>query len=100
MNDSELAGGYLLCREAYLRLRAIGDYRTGRMELLRLSMVTVIIGVFLIAATFASRFVTGDGALLFRAAGLFCVVSGAINFRWLLPASLLVEAVYVGIAGL
>src|SRR4051812_26311282 len=99
MNDSRLAESPFMSDDAFPRLRAIGEYRIGRIELSRYSMITVILGVSLIAMTFASMFVGGDATYLFRAAGLFCVITGMINFRWLLPAALLVEAVYLGIAG-
>src|SRR4051812_36601914 len=72
MNASRLAEGPFMSDGTFLRLRAIGEYRIGRIELSRYSMITVILGVSLIAMTFASMFVGGDATYLFRAAGLFC----------------------------
>src|SRR4051794_18099120 len=84
--------------DPFPRLKAIAEYRTGRIELLRYSLFTLTLGGLLIARTVLVAHDPVE-ALLFGGVGVLCVVIGWVNYRYVIPTALLVEAAYLGLAG-
>ncbi|HEY1380982.1 MAG TPA: hypothetical protein VGF55_29550 [Gemmataceae bacterium] len=84
--------------ETFPRLSEIAEYHTGRIELLRQSVVTCILGGSLIFFGVLG-FHDPLAAVLFGGVGLVFVVTGWLSYRHVIPGLLLAEALLLGLIG-